>query len=144
MYFGLSEEQVSLEETIKKYLEDNASLEVIKEIASGNHEKAEIIHRGLIDLGISGLLVPEKYGGLELDILFASVVSSALGSGTAPVPFVGAYVMAPLALNLAGSKIQKDDIASAFFYNYNRPQCRISSSCCTTIRLDNGAIDVRK
>ena len=107
MYFGLSEEQVSLEETIKKYLEDNASLEVIKEIASGNHEKAEIIHRGLIDLGISGLLVPEKYGGLELDILFASVVSSALGSGTAPVPFVGAYVMAPLALNLAGSKIQK-------------------------------------
>ena len=109
MYFGLSEEQVSLEETIKKYLEDNASLEVIKEIASGNHEKAEIIHRGLIDLGISGLLVPEKYGGLELDILFASVVSSALGSGTAPVPFVGAYVMAPLALNLAGSKIQKEE-----------------------------------
>ena len=39
MYFGLSEEQVSLEENIKKYLEDNASLEVIKEIASGNHEK---------------------------------------------------------------------------------------------------------
>ena len=48
MYFGLSEEQVSLEETIKKYLKDNASLDVIREIASGNHEKAEIIHRELI------------------------------------------------------------------------------------------------
>ena len=41
-------------------------------------------------------------------MLFASVVSGALGSGTAPVPFTGTYVMAPLALSLAGSEVQKD------------------------------------
>tara|TARA_B100000929_G_scaffold268545_1_gene237438 strand:- start:138 stop:1238 length:1101 start_codon:yes stop_codon:yes gene_type:complete len=108
MYFGLSEEQTSLEESIKRYLADNAPLEVIKEMATGNQEKVKTIHKGLIDLGISALLVPEKYGGLELDILFASVVSGALGSGTAPVPFVGAYVMAPLAINLAGNEDQKE------------------------------------
>ena len=108
MYFGLSEEQQSLENSIKRYLEDNAALDTIKEVTGGDKDKAEKIHRGLVDLGISGLLVPEKYGGLELDMLFASVVSGALGSGAAPVPFTGTYVMAPIALSLAGSEEQKE------------------------------------
>jgi len=108
MYFGLSEEQQSLQDNIKKYLEDNASLDTIKEVAGGDLAKAENIHKGLVELGISGLMVPEQYGGLELDMLFASVVSGALGSGTAPVPFAGAYVMAPIALSLGGSESQKE------------------------------------
>ena len=109
MYFGLSEEQKSLEESISKYLEANASLEAIKAVADGEKEKAKAIHQGLVDLGISGLMVPEQYGGLELDTLFAAVVAGALGAGTAPSPFTGAYVMAPLALSLAGSDTQKDN-----------------------------------
>ena len=109
MYFGLSEEQQSLEDNIKKYLEDNASLDTIKEVASGNTAKSADIHKGLLELGISGLMVPEQYGGLELDMLFASVVSGALGSGTAPVPYAGAYVMAPIALTLAGTDTQKEN-----------------------------------
>ena len=74
----------------------------------GEKEKAKAIHQGLVDLGISGLMVPEQYGGLELDTLFAAVVAGALGAGTAPSPFTGAYVMAPIALSLAGSDTQKD------------------------------------
>jgi alkylation response protein AidB-like acyl-CoA dehydrogenase len=41
-------------------------------------------------------------------MLFATVVAAALGSGTAPVPYTGSYVMAPLAINLAGSDDQKN------------------------------------
>ena len=108
MYFGLSEEQQSLEDNIKKYLKDHASLDTIKEVAGGDSAKAENIQKGLLELGISSLMVPEQYGGLELDMLFASVVSGALGSGTAPTPYAGAYVMAPIALTLAGSDSQKE------------------------------------
>jgi len=108
MYFGLSEEQQSLEDNIKKYLKDHASLDTIKEVAGGDSAKAENIQKGLLELGISGLMIPEQYGGLELDMLFASVVSGALGSGTAPTPYAGAYVMAPIALTLAGSDSQKE------------------------------------
>ena len=108
MYFGLSEEQKSLEENINRFLVDNASLDVIKAVANGDIEKADEIHRGIIDLGLSGLVVPEEYGGLGLNMLFATVVSAALGSGTAPVPFAGSYIMAPLAINLAGDDAQKN------------------------------------
>jgi len=108
MYFGLSEEQKSLEENINRFLVDNASLDVIKAVANGDFEKADEIHRGIIDLGLSGLVIPEEYGGLGLNMLFATVVSAALGSGTAPVPFAGSYIMAPLAINLAGDDAQKN------------------------------------
>ena len=108
MYFGLSEEQKSLEENINRFLADNAPLDTIKAVAEGDTDKAREVHRGIIDLGLSGLVVPEEYGGLELNMLFATVVSAALGSGTAPVPYVGSYVMAPLAINLGGEENQKN------------------------------------
>ena len=108
MYFGLSEEQKSLEENINRFLADNASLDTIKAVANGEEDKAQSVHQGILDLGLSGLVIPEEYGGLELDMLFATVVAAALGSGTAPVPYAGSYVMAPLAINLAGSDDQKN------------------------------------
>ena len=109
MYFGLSEEQKSLEENINRFLGDNAPLEVIKAVADGEDEKAREVHRGIIDLGLSGLVIPEEYGGLGLNMLFATVVSSSLGSGTAPVPYVGSYVMAPMAINLGGDENQRNN-----------------------------------
>ena len=109
MYFGLSEEQKSLEENINRFLEDNASLDVIKAVANGEAEKAKEVHQGIIDLGLSGLIVPEEYGGLELNMLFATVVAAALGSGTAPVPYAGSYVMAPMAISLGGDDNQKSN-----------------------------------
>jgi alkylation response protein AidB-like acyl-CoA dehydrogenase len=108
MYFGLSEEQKSLEENINRFLADNAPLDTIKAVANGEESKANAVHQGILDLGLSGLVIPEEYGGLELNMLFATVVAAALGSGTAPVPYTGSYVMAPLAINLAGSDDQKN------------------------------------
>jgi alkylation response protein AidB-like acyl-CoA dehydrogenase len=62
------------------------------------------------------LLVPEEYGGLGLNILFATAVSQALGSGIAPSAFIGSYIMAPIAILNGGSEDQKKlylpDIAS--------------------------------
>ena len=108
MYFGLSEEQKSLEENINRFLADNAPLDTIKAVANGEESKADAVHQGILDLGLSGLVIPEEYGGLELNMLFATVVAAALGSGTAPVPYTGSCVMAPLAINLAGSDDQKN------------------------------------
>ena len=108
MYFGLSEEQKSLEENINRFLADNAPLDTIKAVANGEEIQAKSVHQGILDLGLSGLVIPEEYGGLELNMLFATVVAAALGSGTAPVPYTGSYVMAPLAINLAGSDDQKN------------------------------------
>ncbi len=116
MYFGLSEDQEFFQENIKKFLDDNASVDVIRKIATDHPEHQKDIQEGLVSLGINSLLVPEEYGGLGLNILFATAVSQALGSGIAPSAFIGSYVMAPIAILNGGSEDQKKlylpDIAS--------------------------------
>ena len=96
MYFGLSEEQSFFKDNIKKYLDDNATLDSIRHITNGDEKNlSREIHNGLLNLGINSLLIPEKYGGLGLDLLFAAVVSESLGGGIGPVPFIAPYVIAP-------------------------------------------------
>jgi alkylation response protein AidB-like acyl-CoA dehydrogenase len=108
MYFGLSEEQSFFKDNVKKYLEEHATIDNIKHIANGDEKNiSDEIHQGLLNLGVNGLLIPEEFGGLGLDLLFAAVVSEALGGGVGPTPFVAPYVMAPTALMHAGSEEQK-------------------------------------
>ena len=109
MYFGLSEEQEFFQDNVKKFLADNASIDEIRKIASGEGQDLQSeIFQGIINLGINALLVPEKYGGLGVGLLHAVAISQALGNGVGPIPFSGSYVMAPLAINLGGSEKQKE------------------------------------
>ena len=99
MYFGLSEEQSFFQDNVRKYLAEHATIDNIKHIASGDEKNLSAeIHQGLLNLGINGLLIPEEFGGLGLDLLFAAVVSEALGGGVGPTPFIAPYVMAPTAI----------------------------------------------
>ena len=110
MYFGLSEDQIFFQKNVSKFLSDHSSLDIIKKIVDGHGESLqEEVHKGLTNLGIGSLLIPEKYNGLGLDLLFATAVSHSLGSGVAPIPFVGSYVMAPIAITYGGNEDQKDN-----------------------------------
>ena len=121
MYFGLSEEQSFFQDNVRKYLEEHATIDNIKHIASGDEKNLSAeIHQGLINLGINGLLIPEEFGGLDLDLLFAAVVSEALGGGVGPTPFIAPYVMAPTAIKYAGSKTQQENYLSKIATNEYR------------------------
>jgi alkylation response protein AidB-like acyl-CoA dehydrogenase len=57
---------------------------------------------------MSSLLIPEEFGGLGLDLLFATAISQSLGGGVAPIAFAGSYVMAPIAIVYGGNQKQKE------------------------------------
>ena len=121
MYFGLSEEQSFFQDNVKKYLEEHATIDNIKHIASGDKKNLSAeIHQGLLNLGINGLLIPEEFGGLGLDLLFAAVISEALGGGVGPTPFIAPYVMAPTAIKHAGNKNQQENFLSKISTNKYR------------------------
>ena len=42
------------------------------------------INLGLVNLGVNAIIIPEEYGGLGLDLLFATAVSQGLGYGLSP------------------------------------------------------------
>jgi alkylation response protein AidB-like acyl-CoA dehydrogenase len=61
------------------------------------------------DLGLAGLLVPEKLGGQGASAREAAVVLEALGGRVAPVPFLGSAVLATTAL--LGCDTEDDAVA---------------------------------
>jgi len=113
MEFGLNDDQRLIADSLRGFLADAMTLEDIRRVAAGRTGFDEDLWSGLCDLGLPGLLVAEQYGGTGLSMLDAVVVADALGYGAAPAPYVGACVMAPLAISLAGSDTQKRQILPA-------------------------------
>ena len=102
MEFGLSEEQTLLQDSVNRFLEAEAPLDRVREF-SERQDDADI-WQGLIELGISGLLIPESAGGVGLGCLDAALVAESLGNHVTPSPFLGTVVMAPLAIAYAGAE----------------------------------------
>lgn len=103
MEFGLSQEQLLLQDSINRFLTDQAPLDVVRKIASGDTNDAQI-WKGLTELGIPSLLVPEASGGVGLVSLDAVVVAECLGYHATPSPFLSSAVMAPIALVASGKR----------------------------------------
>ncbi|MDG2071347.1 MAG: acyl-CoA/acyl-ACP dehydrogenase [Pseudomonadales bacterium] len=103
MEFGLSEEQVLLQDSVNRFLSDQVPLDEVRKIASG--EKSDTgIWQGLTEQGIPGLLIPEAQGGVGLGYLDTAIVAECLGHHVTPSPFLSTAVIAPVALLAAGGQ----------------------------------------
>ena len=140
MYFGLSEDQIFFQDNIKKFLEENSSVDILRKIAADDRTFAKDIHDGIVNLGINGLLVPEEFGGLGLDVLFAAAISESLGHGAGATPFIGSYVMAPIAIIDGGSDEQKQKYLTKIVSN--EVKFGIGFSALTGAR-DNSEIQIK-
>ena len=108
MYFGLSDDQIFFQDNVKKFLEDTAPIDVIRKVTNGQDKSCkDNLHKGIVNLGINNILIPEENGGLGLDLLFATAVSQSLGEGVATLPFIGSYVMAPISIKYGANDIQQ-------------------------------------
>jgi alkylation response protein AidB-like acyl-CoA dehydrogenase len=103
MDFGLSAEQILLKETVKRFLAEQcptARVRAIMESATG-HDDA--LRRGLAEIGIGGLIVPETYGGLGREMLDLALVAEEFGYAAIPGPFL-ATALATVALVEGGDE----------------------------------------
>ena len=108
MDFALTEEQLMLQESIGGYLRSACPLDSVRESSESGDTHTPKIASGLVELGAAGILIPDQFGGVGMGLLEAALISEALGSVVAPVPFVASSVMAPIALLGAGSDQQKE------------------------------------
>lgn len=84
MEFGLSEEQTLLVDTVNRFLDDASPLDRVRKFAADPNDTD--IWQGLVDIGISGLLVSEDAGGTGLRHVEAALVAEALGNHVTPSP----------------------------------------------------------
>jgi alkylation response protein AidB-like acyl-CoA dehydrogenase len=109
MEFGLSLEQRQFDDSLRDFLKDRLPMERLRALAEPGGGYDEGLWNGLAELGLHGLLVPERFGGAGLGVLDAAVAAEGLGYAAAPVPFTGSTVMAPLAFVNSATEAQQDE-----------------------------------
>lgn len=107
MNFDLSDEQRMLQETVQQFIENECPATRLREIFDGDEGHDPVLWKGLVEMGIAGLAIPEEYGGAGLEILDLAVVSETLGHGAFPGPFFN-HAVAALAISWGGSDAQKE------------------------------------
>jgi alkylation response protein AidB-like acyl-CoA dehydrogenase len=106
MDFGLSDEQRLLQETIRGFATAEcppARLRPLFEAGEG-HDPA--LWKGLVEIGVGGLALPEAHGGSGLEVLDLALAAEVIGESALPVPFLG-HALAGLAIAWGGSPAQR-------------------------------------
>jgi alkylation response protein AidB-like acyl-CoA dehydrogenase len=105
MKFDLDEQQLAFQQGVADYL----AAECPPARALLPHDTGQpdlALWRGLMELGIGGIMVPEEHGGLGLGLLDLAVVMEPIGRFAAPGPFLD-HSLATLALVLGGTEAQR-------------------------------------
>jgi len=107
MDFALTADQRLMQDSLAGVLTRAAPLARVRSFAENGEPVAADVWAQLTDLGVPGLLIADEHGGLGLTLLDAALAAEAIAGFVAPSPFLGAAVLAPLALTLAGSPAQQ-------------------------------------
>ncbi|MBA59362.1 MAG: acyl-CoA dehydrogenase [Gammaproteobacteria bacterium] len=143
MEFGLSAEQILLQDQVSRFLKEQVPLESVRKVAEGK-ETDKGVWSNLANLGIPGILIKEKHGGLGLTLLDAAVVAENLGYNVTPSPFLSTAVIAPIVLQLAN---KREDVLSAISAGEKRVGIAFSQAIQpqheSGIQLDGAIIEGR-
>jgi len=106
MNFGFTEEQELLRNEVRKFLDQNASMEEVRKIMETSSGYDERLWARMAELGWVGLTMPEEHGGIDLDLVTLVVVLEETGRSLFPSPLIST-VLAAKAIEQSGSEEQK-------------------------------------
>jgi alkylation response protein AidB-like acyl-CoA dehydrogenase len=99
MDFRFTEDQLTLTESVRDYLAGTHGPEVLRRLDAGD-KRDPAIWQGLVDMGLTALLVPEEQGGLGLGLIDAALIATECGRACLAEPLVEvAYVTWPWLLS---------------------------------------------
>jgi alkylation response protein AidB-like acyl-CoA dehydrogenase len=106
MDFGLSEEQRLLQETIRGFATAECPPMLLRPRFEAGEGHDPALWKGLVEIGVAGLALPEEHGGSALEVLDLALAAEVIGESALPVPFLG-HALAGLAIAWGGSPAQR-------------------------------------
>jgi alkylation response protein AidB-like acyl-CoA dehydrogenase len=104
MDFELTDDQELLRASVRRFLAERAPLDTyVRSRLDAPHVGDDDVWRGLVDLGVLGLLVPEAHGGAGGTMVDAAVVLEELGRAVCPAPYASSAVGATSVILAAGA-----------------------------------------
>jgi alkylation response protein AidB-like acyl-CoA dehydrogenase len=110
MQFGLSEDEEALRESVARFVAARCPLTATRQLLDDPlGYDPEVWRRASTELGLTALIVPERFGGFGASLVAAGVVLRELGRALAPLPYLSSAVLATTALlTLADDEHQAD------------------------------------
>ncbi|MCR9277070.1 MAG: acyl-CoA/acyl-ACP dehydrogenase [Pseudomonadaceae bacterium] len=108
---ALSEEQSMLQDQARSWASEQAPVTAFRKMRdSGVAERFEpATWQAMIDMGWTGIIVPENYGGSDLGYLTFGVVLEELGKQLTASPLFASALVGASAILLGGNNAQKDE-----------------------------------
>ena len=105
----LTEEQSMLRDSARGLISDKAPVAHLRALRDSKDATgfSRDLWKAFADMGFTGLLVPETFGGSGLGYVEAGVVMEEIGRTLMPSPFLSTAVLAASALSRGGSEAQK-------------------------------------
>ena len=94
MDFRFTDDQLTLIETVRDYLAGTHGPEVLRRLDAGPN-RDPTIWQGLVEMGLTGLVVPESQGGLGLGLVDAAAISVECGRACLAEPLVDVAFATP-------------------------------------------------
>jgi alkylation response protein AidB-like acyl-CoA dehydrogenase len=109
MALVLTEEQSMLRDSARGLISEKAPVAHLRSLRDNKDATgfSRELWKAFAEMGFSGLLVPENFGGSGLGCVEAGVVMEEIGRTLMPSPFLGTAVLATSALSRGGSEAQK-------------------------------------
>jgi len=107
MNLDFSDDQKALQAQVRRFLEEKCPTTAVRAILEGREPYDRALYKGLAELGVLGVAIPEAYGGMDLGHLELCLIAEELGRAIAPVPVSSSIYLAAEFLLLAGSEAQK-------------------------------------
>ena len=109
MALVLTEEQSMLRDSARGLISDKAPVSHLRSLRDSKDATgfSRDLWKTFAEMGFSGLLVPENFGGSGLGCVEAGVVMEEIGRTLMPSPFLSTAVLAASALSRGGSEAQK-------------------------------------
>jgi alkylation response protein AidB-like acyl-CoA dehydrogenase len=109
MALVLTEEQSMLRDSARGLISDKAPVSHLRQLRDAKDAVgfSRDLWKAFAEMGFSGLLVPEAFGGSGLGCVEAGVVMEEIGRTLMPSPFLATAVLAASALSRGGSDAQK-------------------------------------
>jgi acyl-CoA dehydrogenase len=105
----LTEEQQSLKDIASEFLQSNAPITHFREIRDTQNELGydESLWMDMVNLGWSGILIPEEYGGFDFGMVGMGSILEEAGKTLTPSPLFSTGVLGASLLTLGGNDSQK-------------------------------------
>jgi len=110
--FTVTEEQQLLRSMARELFEDRGTSERVREVMLGDERLDHGAWRQLAELGLTGLTIPEEYGGGGASHVELAIVFEELGKRLLPLPLLSSAVLGTEAVLAAGTDAQKKELLS--------------------------------